>query len=171
MRLTALRPELAARGPIFALYVGNQDVHGFRRAAQHLDAHACDFGYELLLLLDGAVGMGWISEKKQNHKVAPPLPLPALSAYSTLRAHTWQMQCCPRALRGTASRAAGGIRAFMHQQSAGACPCAMAHWLVWLHSGQRAGEGGKYAVIGVQCRPAGRPDAAHQKWRPQAPLA
>jgi hypothetical protein len=59
-----------------------------------------------------------------------------IGAAGTSRAHSGQMQLCPRccgARRASAARDTGWA---MHQQPCAGCPAATAHWLDWPHSGQ-----------------------------------
>jgi len=48
------RPQLAARGPVLALDVGDDDIDRASHAAQNLNADARDLGDQFLFLLDGA---------------------------------------------------------------------------------------------------------------------
>ena len=48
------RPQLAARGPVLALDVSDDDIDRVSHAAQNLNADARDLGDQFLFLLDGA---------------------------------------------------------------------------------------------------------------------
>jgi len=133
----AFGPELAACGPVFALDVGDQDVHRFGRATEDFNRDARDLFDQLALLFDGAafhhfdvvcghvnllrdqVLGGWVGDIISADAGGRGLSVPSAQA-----GHRQALLSSGSGMRASASGATG---VSMHQQLSGSTPARMAH--------------------------------------------